>query len=126
MNIQIINREGMPEYAVIPYDEFERLREAAETLEDIQRYDAAMKQISEGDAETFPAEFVSRLLSGEQPLCVWREYRNFTLAALGKACNVSASALSQIEQGKREPSAALLKKLAAALNCEMEELMPSE
>lgn len=38
MNIQIIEREGTPEYVVIPYAEFERLCEAAETLDDIQRY----------------------------------------------------------------------------------------
>ncbi|MHB1013884.1 MAG: helix-turn-helix domain-containing protein [Desulfurivibrionaceae bacterium] len=123
MNIQIIEREGTPEYAVIPYAEFERLREAAETLDDIQRYDLAMKQIAEGEEEIFPAEFVNRLLAGEQALRVWREYRGFTLAALGKACGVSAAALSQIEKGKRKPSAALLRKLAAALRCDMDDLL---
>jgi len=86
MNIQIIEREGSPEYAVIPYAEFERLREAAETLDDIQRYDLAMKQLDEGEEETFPAAFVNRLLAGEPALRVWREYRGLTLAALGKGC----------------------------------------
>ncbi len=124
MNIQIIEREGTPEYAVIPYAEFEQLREAAETLDDIQRYDLAMKQIAEGEAETFPAEFVNRLLAGEHALRVWREYRGFTLAALGKACGVSAAALSQIEKGKRKPSAALLRKLAAVLRYDMDDLLP--
>jgi transcriptional regulator with XRE-family HTH domain len=58
-------------------------------------------------------------------LRVWRDYRGFTLAALGKACGVTAAALSQIEKGKREPSASLLKKLAEALRCDMEDLMLS-
>ncbi|MEW6500814.1 MAG: helix-turn-helix transcriptional regulator [Thermodesulfobacteriota bacterium] len=125
MNVQIIKHKGTPEYAVIPYTEFERLREAAETLDDIQRYDHAMRQIAEGEAETFPAEFVNRLLAGEHALRVWREYRGLTLAALGKTCGVSAAALSQIEKGKREPSAALLRKLATALHCDMDDLLPA-
>ncbi|NTV15082.1 MAG: helix-turn-helix transcriptional regulator [Desulfobulbaceae bacterium] len=72
---------------------------------------------------TFPAEFGQRLLSASHPLSVWRECRGFTLAALGKACGVTAAALSQIEKGKREPSASLRKKLAEALRCDMEDLL---
>ena len=125
MNIQIIERDGNPEYAVVPFAEFERLREAAETLDEIRSYDQAMQQIAEGDDETFPAEFVQRLLAARHPLSAWRDYRGFTLAALGKACGVTAAALSQIEKGKREPSASLLKKLAEALRCDMEDLMIS-
>jgi DNA-binding XRE family transcriptional regulator len=125
MNIQIIERDGNPEYAVVPFAEFERLREAAETLEEIHIFDQAIQQLAEGDGETFPAEFVQRLLSAPHPLRVWRDYRGFTLTALGKACGVTAAALSQIEKGKREPSASLLKKLAEALRCDMEDLMIS-
>lgn len=125
MNIQIIERDGNPEYAVVPYAEFERLREAAETLGEIHSYDLAMQQISGGDDETFPAEFVKRLLTARHPLSAWRDYRGFTLAALREACGVTAAALSQIEKGKREPSASLLKKLAEALRCDMEDLMIS-
>jgi len=99
------------------------LREAAETLDEIHSYDQAMQQITEGEEETFPAEFVQRLLSASHPLNAWRDYRGLTLATLGKACGVTAAALSQIEKGKREPSAALLKKLAEALRCDMEDLM---
>jgi len=36
---------------------------------------------------------------------------------------VSAAALSQIEKGKRKPSAVLLRKLAAALRCDMDDLL---
>ncbi len=75
------------------------------------------------EEETFPAEFVNRLLAGEYALRVWREYRGFTLAALGKVCRVSAAALSRIEKGKRKPSAALQRKLAVALRCDMDDLL---
>lgn len=54
MNIQIIERDGNPEYAVVPFAEFERLREAAETLDEIHSYDQAMQQITVANEETFP------------------------------------------------------------------------
>jgi transcriptional regulator with XRE-family HTH domain len=46
-----------------------------------------------------------------------------TLEALGTACGVSAAALSQIENGKREPSVGLLKKLAEALRVDVDVLI---
>jgi transcriptional regulator with XRE-family HTH domain len=49
-----------------------------------------------------------------------------TIAALAAACKVSAPAVSQIESGKRHPSASLLKRLAAALKCDMEDLLIDE
>ena len=39
-------------------------------------------RIASGEDETFPGEFVDRLLSGEHPLTVWREYRRMTRAAV--------------------------------------------
>ena len=84
-----------------------------------------MARIAAGDDESFPAELADRLLSGEHPLKVWREYRGLTLAQLGEVCGVSAAALSQIETGKREPSVGLLKKLAEALRVDMDDLVPS-
>ncbi|MEI6209923.1 MAG: helix-turn-helix transcriptional regulator [Desulfuromonadales bacterium] len=125
MNVQIISSQGTPEYAVIPYQDFEHLLEAAEMLDDIQSFDAAMKRISSREEEIFPDVFVERLLADEHPLKVWRDYRNFTLAALASACNVTTSALSQIENRKREPSVALLKQLAHTLGCAMDDLTPT-
>ena len=125
MNVQIISHGGTPEYAVIPYQEFEHLLESAEMLDDINAFDAATSRITSGDEEIFPDALVERLLSGEHPLKVWREYRGLTLAVLATACTVTTSALSLIEKGKREPSVALLKRLTLALHCDMEDLIPS-
>lgn len=125
MKVQIISHNGAPEYAVIPYQEFEQLLKSAEMLDDIRAFDTAMTPIASGEEELFPDSLVERLLSDEHPLKVWREYRGLSLAALASACNVTTSALSQIEKGKREPSVSLLKRLALALRCDMDDVTPT-
>jgi DNA-binding XRE family transcriptional regulator len=121
MNVQIIEHDGTPEYAVIPFVEWQSIVDRLEKLEDIADARIISAAIASGE-ETFPAEFSKRLISGETPLKVWREYRGLTLAALGKRCGVSAAALSQIENGKRSPSVDLLGKLSRVLGCDMDDL----
>ena len=121
MNVQIIEHNGIPEYAVIPFAQWQAISSHIEELEDIADARAISASITSGE-ETFTHEFSKRLSSGEPLLKVWREYRGFTLAQLGKQCGVSAAALSQIENGKRSPSVELLSKLARSLNCDMDDL----
>ena len=121
MNIQIIEHNGTPEYAIVPFDEWEKIISRMEELEDILDARNISAAIAEGE-ETFPDDFVKRLSSGECPIKVWREYRKLTLAKLAKACGVSIPAISQIENDKRTPSVDLLVKLSKALCCEMEDL----
>ena len=122
MNIQIIEHNGVPEYAVVPYAEWETIINRLEEIEDIRDARAISAAIAGGE-ETYPHEFVKRLSSDENPLKVWREYRKFTLAMLAKACGVSIPALSQIENSKRAPSVDLLVKLSKTLCCDMEDLI---
>ena len=42
MNVQIIEKNGQPEYAVLPYEDYLALAEAAEMALDIAAYDAAV------------------------------------------------------------------------------------
>ncbi|MCM2357170.1 MAG: helix-turn-helix transcriptional regulator [Geobacteraceae bacterium] len=126
MKPQIIRKEGKPEYAVIPYDEYRRLVEDAEMLADVRDFDAAGKAVAAGEEELIPAEVVDRLLDGENPVRVWREYRGLSAADLAKACAVTAAAISQIESGKRQSSVALLKKIARILNVDLDTLAVTE
>jgi len=121
MNVQIIEHNGVPEYAVIPFAEWQAITDRLEEMEDIADARVISATIAAGE-ETFPHDFSKRLSAGDAPLKVWREYRGFTLDALGKNCGVTAAALSQIETGKRSPSVELLSKLARALNCDMDDL----
>lgn len=94
----------------------------AEMLVDLIAYDAAKQALAEGSEELNPAAVVDRLLDGDNPIRIWREFRGLSSAQLATACGVSAAAISQLETGKRQPSVALLKKLAVALSVELEQL----
>jgi len=122
MKPQIISKDGKPEYAVVPIDDYRKLLADAEMLVDLIAYDAAKRALAEGSEELIPATVVYRLLDGDNPLRVWREFRGLSSAQLATACGVSAAAISQLETGKRQPSVALLKKLAAALSVDLEQL----
>ena len=116
MSAQIIEMNGAPAFAVVPVAEWSALLERLENLQDIA--DAKHAQC----AESFPAELAERLLSGEVPLKVWREYRKLTLQALAVQCGVTRQMLSMVERGKAKPSADLLAKLAAVLGCDMDDI----
>ena len=123
MNVQIIERNGKPEWAIIPYEEYERIREALDDAEDIRAIESFYETLQNGEEELLPAEFVDRILDGESPFRVWREHRGMTLQELGDRCGVSNAAISQVETGKRSPSVELLKKLAAELGVAADDLI---
>jgi hypothetical protein len=47
-NIQLIERDGKPEWADPPYEEYLKLLEQAEMLEDIYNYDVAKTKLENG------------------------------------------------------------------------------
>lgn len=124
MSAQIIEREGKPEYAVLPYDEYLKLLELAEDAQDLEAAREARRELDRGDDEVIPAEMVEKLISGEEhPLKIWREYRGITQEALGKEAGVGKSYISQIEAGNKSGSAKLLKALADTLNVDIDDLL---
>lgn len=126
MKHQIIEKDGVPEYAVIPFDEFQRLLDDSEMLRDVAAFDSARKAVESGAEELIPASVVDRLLDGENPVKVWREYRGFTASELASGCGISPAAISQIESGKRKSSVALLRKIATFLRVDLDDLVSSE
>jgi len=123
MNVQVIERDGKPEYAVVPYEEWQRLLELAEEAEDIRDAEQAMRELENGEDELIPGEMVARLLDGEPPVRVWREHRGLTQAQLAERAGVTQGAVAQIESGKRRGSVDLLRKLAAALGVDVDDLI---
>jgi predicted transcriptional regulator len=115
MTIQIILKEGQPEWAVIPYETYLRLIEDAEMLQDIRDYDAAKKAIEAGE-ELVPSEVTYAILDGENPIKVWREYRALSQQELAIKAGISTSYLSQLETGKRTGKVEVLKAIADALD----------
>ena len=123
MNVQIIEKDGQPEWAVLPYEEYKKLLEQAEMQADIAAFDKAMHQLDSGEDEIVPEPIANRLLAGENPIRVWREYRQLTQTQLANQLNVSTGYLSQLETGKRNGTADLLSRIAQALHIDLEDLL---
>jgi len=124
MKVQIIESEGRPEWAVIPYTEYQRLLQQLEDLEDIRAFDQARRELAAGEDELIPAAVVERLSSGESPLRVWCEHRGLTQQALANAAAVSKSYISQLEAGTKIGAVGTLRALAAALEVDVDDLAP--
>jgi len=72
--------------------------------------------------ETVPAEIVDRLLAGDSPVKVWREYRGLTQRALATRAGLNFTYLSQLETGARKGTTATMKKLAEALGVDLDDV----
>lgn len=121
-DVQLILREGQPEYAVLPYDLYTQLVDDAEMLQDVQDYDEAKQAIADGE-ELVPSSVVYAIIDGENPIKVWREYRGLTQQELAKTAVISPSYLSQIETGKREGKTAVLQAIAHALDLTLDDVV---
>lgn len=107
----------------IPKSEHARLMAAAETLADLQAYDRAMEKLQAGDEELMPSGMVNRLIDGESPLAVYREWRGFNQSSLARVSGVNRVQIADIEAGRSAGSVATLRKLAGALSVQVDDLI---
>lgn len=122
MTVQkIVTPEGET-LVVLPLVEYERLREAADDLESIAAGDKARAEIAAGRDELVPSAMLDRLLDGENAVRVWRQHRGMNARELAAAAGLSAAYLSEIETGRKAPGLAALRKLAAALRVDLDDL----
>jgi len=112
MNIQGIKNKNGVEWAILP----------GGFNTDIADFKRALRDQQE---ELIPDKYAKRLISGENPIRVWREYRQLTQQELAKAAKISVSTLSQLENNERAPSITVLKKLAQTLKLSLEDLTDS-
>ncbi len=123
--VQIIRTEKGEELAVLPRAEYERLLDLAESATDAAAFDAAKQALACGEEELVPDTVADRLLAGEAPLKVWREWRGLTQTALAARAGVPQSVISAIERRRRRPSLAAVKALARALAISLDDLEPA-
>jgi DNA-binding XRE family transcriptional regulator len=121
--MQIIERDGKPEWAVLPYDEYLQLVEHAEMLQDIRDYDNVKTALEKGDEELLPSQMVYAILEGANPIRVWREYRGISQRELAERVGISVPYLSQLEKGKRKGSLDVLAAIANALQVGLDDLI---
>ncbi|MEB3902524.1 helix-turn-helix transcriptional regulator [Pseudomonas putida] len=100
MGIQVISRDGQPEYAVVPWEQYQALLKAA------------------GQA---PAEAPTNepAVAAEAPALValseltrLRQARGLAPEQLARNVGISPAYLAMIEAGERQPDAAILRSLA--------------
>ena len=119
MSVQFIKSQCHRQYAIVPIDLYNDLLEKAELLEDISAYEKAKVD----DDELVPSEVVDRLIDGENKIKVWREYRGLSQAVLAEKAGLAQASIAQMEGGKRIGSVAALKKIAKALNLDLDDLV---
>ena len=122
MRIEKVIRKGR-EFALVPVEHLQKLMDDAEMLADVRAYDAAKSRLDRGDDEVIPFEMAERRLAGESPVRVWRDHRALTQAELAKVSKVSRTMIAAIEAGHKTGGIATLKRLAAALRVDLENLV---
>jgi len=122
MSVQVIKKNGKPEWAVVPYEDYQRLLEEAEMLQDIREYDEAKLSIAKGE-ELIPSEVTYAILDGKNPIRVWREYRGITQQKVAEKAGISKPYLSQLESGQRKGTTEVLRAVAKALNVSLDDLV---
>jgi DNA-binding XRE family transcriptional regulator len=118
MSRETIVRDGK-RFVLVPEEVYERMIDDLDDLDDIRAYDAAKAK----PQEFIPFEITKRILSGENPVRVWREHRGMTQQKLAEAAGISKAYLSQIEAEVRGGSVAVLSKLAKALSVDLDDLV---
>ena len=119
MNTQIIKTDGK-DLVVIPLDEYNKMIELIEDIEDIR----AIKEYQENPSEGIPHDVIKRIyVDEENPLKVFREYRQLTISQLAKKADVSTSYISNIESGQRKGSYQYLLRLAKALDLNVDDIV---
>lgn len=104
-------------------EEFEARFDALRDMVEDQEAGAAYMRTR--NQETVPDHVVARLVVGENPVRVWREYRGMSLRALAEQTSMSASVLSDMATGKSEGRPGSLRRIARALLVVLDDLVPA-
>ena len=123
MSVQIIEKNGKPEWAIIPFKEYQKLQNALEDAEDIRDIERSVKAIQDGEEVTIPGEVTFAIVEGTNPIRAWREYKNIKMNELSKKAGISPAYLSQIENNKRNPTIDTLKTIARELDIDIDMLI---
>lgn len=140
MNVQVIMKDGRPEWAVLPYSEYEALLQKLEALEGKSSQQAAepapkpsptasptprrasnasgglmaqLEQVGDSPEGHFSADKMQQLRQG----------KGLDQAAVAREVGISPVYLKQIESGEREPGEPVIRNIARALQVEMSQLM---
>jgi len=115
MKAQIIEKNGHPEFAVIPFADYQHFLELLENEGDARAVAEFHEAYSAGREFLVPDEIMRREIAGESPVKLWREHRGLTQQELAQRAGISKPYLSQIETGKRQGTVETLSAIAHSL-----------
>ena len=101
MDLQIITRDGEPEYAVLPWAQYQSLLQAAGLSRQQASQPPSASPLSPSDA-----------LPAFEQLRSLREAKGLAVETLARTVGISPSYLGLIESGERKPDAAICRSLA--------------
>ena len=78
MKAQIIEKDGKPEFAVIPYTDYKHFLELLEDEADAHVVAEFHETYTAGREFLLPDDIMRRELEGESPVKLWREHRGVT------------------------------------------------
>ena len=104
---QIIMQDGKPAFAVIPWEEYQKL---------------IRRDVGETDV-WIPHEVVkANAINGVSMIRAWREYFGITQKELAQRAGMTQPALARLEKADSKPRISTLKKIAAAMDITLEQL----
>ena len=108
-NPQIITQNSKPAFAVIPWDEYQKLLHNQAEMDEADVW--------------FPNEVVKANVRGDSLIKAWREYFGLTQAELAAKAGMKQSALARLENSDNNPRKNTLAKLAKAMDISIEQLI---
>ncbi len=123
MSVNNVQLENKSDSVILPRKDYEVLIEKAEAYDDLMAVSSVKQAIARGEEELIPQEMVDRLLKGDSPIQVWRQYRGLSQQMLAESVGVSQAYIAQLEAGQRQGKPALFKKLAEALSVSVDDLI---
>lgn len=102
-------------YVLIPEEDYEDLIDGIKA-------EKIMARIRAGE-ETWPAELVYELWETDSRIRTYRTYRKMSVSDLAEAAGISQPYLSEIESGKKTGSVDVLKRIAAALKVDLDDIV---
>ncbi len=102
MAIQVISRDGQPEYAVVPWDQYQALLKAAGQPEAVS---ANLQTTTDAPSTPASAPALSELAA-------LRQAKGLAAEQLARKVGISPAYLAMIESGERLPDSAIRRSLA--------------
>ena len=104
-NVQIIKQNGVPAFAVIPYED----------------YIAMLPR--EPEADSIPQQVAEKAILEDMPLIkAWRLHMGLTQKEVAEKAGITQAALSQMERKENANRTATLEKLADALGLSLDQI----